>query len=60
MILSGSDEKTIRRWNAATSEEIGEPLWGRTSWVHTVALNPSGDMIVSGAYDNTIRRWNAV
>ncbi|KAF7333241.1 WD40 repeat-like protein [Mycena sanguinolenta] len=58
-IVSGSDDKTIRIWNAATGEAVGTPLEGHTGSVRSVAFSPDGRQIVSGSGDKTIRIWNA-
>ncbi|KAJ7861893.1 hypothetical protein B0H13DRAFT_1726283 [Mycena leptocephala] len=58
-IVSGSGDKTIRIWNAATGEAVGTPLEGHTDWVYSVAFSPDGTQIVSGSGDKTIRIWNA-
>ncbi|CAG7846687.1 COMPASS-like H3K4 histone methylase component WDR5B {ECO:0000303/PubMed:19567704} Short=AtWDR5B {ECO:0000303/PubMed:19567704} [Serendipita indica DSM 11827] len=57
-IVSGSDN-TIRLWDAATGQAVGEPLRGHENWVNAVGFSPDGSQIVSGSYDNTIRLWDA-
>ena len=58
-IVSGSNDHTIRLWNAETGQPIGEPLRGHNSLVNAVAFFPDGSRIVSGSGDYTIRLWDA-
>ncbi len=37
VIVSGSDDQTVRIWDATTGHPIGEPLTGHTGWVTAVA-----------------------
>ena len=57
-IVSGSDDNTVRIWDAATGELL-RTLVGHTSQVNTVAWSPDGTQIASGSLDRTIRIWNA-
>ena len=58
-IVSGSHDRTIRVWNAATGETEAGPFTRHTSSVWSVAFSPDGRRIVSGSHDRTIRVWNA-
>ncbi|EJD02307.1 WD40 repeat-like protein [Fomitiporia mediterranea MF3/22] len=58
-IVSGSDDKTIRIWDAETGAPIREPLRGHDDWVRSVGFSPDGRHIVSGSDDKTIRIWDA-
>ncbi len=57
-IVSGSNDRTIRVWNATTGEIEAGPFTGHWSPVRSVAFSPDGQHIVSGSYDQTIRVWN--
>ena len=56
-LASGSDDNTIRLWDANTGELI-ETLEGHTDRVGSVAFSPDGQILASRSDDNTIRLWN--
>jgi WD40 repeat protein len=58
-IVSGSNDKTIRIWDATTGQPIGKPLTGHTDIVYSVGYSPDGNHIVSGSFDKTVRIWDA-
>ncbi|MEV6325452.1 TIR domain-containing protein, partial [Nocardia sp. NPDC051787] len=57
-IVSGSHDKTLRLWDAATGQPIGPPLTGHTDVVQSVGFSPDGKRIVSGSHDKTLRLWD--
>ena len=57
-IASGSDDNTIKIWDAASGQEINT-LEGHADSVASIAFSPEGARIVSGSYDNTIKIWDA-
>src|SRR6266571_1760590 len=59
-IVSGSQDRTIRVWNAMTGETVAGPFSGHSNRVTSVAFSPDGQHIVSGSEDRTIRVWNAI
>ncbi|CCA73096.1 hypothetical protein PIIN_07050, partial [Serendipita indica DSM 11827] len=59
-MISGSSDRTIRLWDVATGQPLGEPLRGHKNLVNTVAFSPDGSRIVSGSSDHTIRLWDTV
>jgi WD40 repeat protein len=56
--VSGFLDNAIHLWDAETSDAIGEPFEGHSSFVNSVAFSPDGSRIVSGSL-NTICLWNA-
>ncbi|KAJ6023799.1 NACHT and WD40 domain protein [Penicillium herquei] len=56
-IASGSNDNTIKLWNAKTGEQR-HTLEGHLDWVRAVAFSPDGQTIASGSNDNTIKLWN--
>ena len=58
-IISGSEDMTIRMWDAVTGSAVGKPLEGHTGWVTCVAYSPDGRYIISGSEDTAIRMWDA-
>src|ERR1700731_4841346 len=58
-IVSGSDEKTVRLWDAGTGAHL-QTLKGHSDPVTSVSFSPDGTRIVSGSWDETVRLWDAV
>ena len=60
VIISGSDDGTVRVWRLADGAPVGEPLHGHDGRVDAVAAGtlPDGTpVIVSGGDDGTVRVW---
>lgn len=45
-------------WDVQTGAEIAR-FKGHTSWVHTLAFSPSGNLFASGSIDETVRIWDS-
>ena len=58
-VVSGSDDKTVRIWNAMTGE-MEAKLEGHTGAVTSVAFSQDSSRVVSGSHDETVRIWNAM
>lgn len=61
IVVSGSDDTSVRLWDARTGKAICAPLEGHTDSITSVAFGviDGGEVIVSGSRDNTIRVWDA-
>ena len=57
-IASGSDDHTVRLWEAASGRLL-RVLAGHGSDVKSVAFSPDGRTIASGSWDDTVRLWEA-
>ncbi len=59
-VVTGSFDKTLKTWDAATGKEIktfGGPQ-GHQGLVLCLALNSDGSLLASGGTDNTARVWD--
>ena len=57
-IVTASDDKTARVWDAATGKAIAV-LSGHEGKVHSAAFSPDGTRIVTASEDKTARLWDA-
>ncbi|KAH8797291.1 WD40-repeat-containing domain protein [Flagelloscypha sp. PMI_526] len=57
-IVSGSDDTTVRIWDAESGKRL-HTLVGHTQSVNSIVFSPDGKRIVSGSEDRTVRIWNA-
>jgi hypothetical protein len=57
-LLSGSWDKTLKLWDAATGRLV-RTLAGHSDWVLSVAFSPDGARLLSGSRDNTLKLWDA-
>jgi WD40 repeat protein len=57
-IVSGSQDNSIKIWNASTVEL--QSTWrGHSDDVRSVSFSPDGKFIASGSFDKTIKIWDA-
>src|SRR5688572_11868861 len=58
-VVSGSDDTTIRIWDAHTGQTVMGSPQGHSAAINSVAYSPDGKHVVSGSDDKTIKIWNA-
>ncbi len=58
-IVTASEDKTARLWDAETGKPIGEPLKGHLNIVSSAAFSPDGKRVVTASHDETARLWDA-
>ena len=58
ILASGSQDGTIRLWDAGSGSPIGSSLMGHQDSVNTLAFDPNGHFLVSGSSDKTIIFWD--
>ena len=58
-IVTASEDKTARLWDAETGKPIGEPLKGHEDRCVSAAFSPDGKRIVTASEDKTARLWDA-
>ncbi|KAG2050393.1 WD40 repeat-like protein [Suillus hirtellus] len=57
LLVTCSDDKSLRLWNLDTGQQVGKPLLGHSDYVLRVAVSPDGRWIVSGSRDGSILVW---
>ncbi|HEY2921307.1 MAG TPA: hypothetical protein VGK77_20170, partial [Candidatus Binatia bacterium] len=57
-IVTGSDDRTAKVWEAASGREL-LTLTGHSNSIRSVAFSADGQQIVTGSFDQTARVWHA-
>ena len=57
-MLSGSGDKTLKLWDAASGRLI-RTFEGHSGGVVSVAFSPDGTRVLSGSWDKTLKLWDA-
>ena len=59
-IVSGSDDSTIKLWDAATGACLRKLTGHDGAYVLSVAFSPDAGRILSGSSDNTVKLWRCL
>jgi WD40 repeat protein len=57
-LASASGDGTVRLWDPATGQQVGEPLTGHAGEVTSVVFSPNGARLASASGDGTVRLWD--
>ncbi|MEV4364629.1 hypothetical protein AB0J87_60365, partial [Nonomuraea sp. NPDC049625] len=57
-LASGSDDGTVRLWDARTGRPIGNPLTGHTDSVEVVVFSPDSTRLYSADLSGRVHVWN--
>jgi WD40 repeat protein len=58
LVVTASEDKTARLWNAANGKPLGEPM-KHEGIVFSAQFSPDGQLVVTASEDKTARLWNA-
>ncbi|MFE6926173.1 toll/interleukin-1 receptor domain-containing protein, partial [Nocardia sp. NPDC057663] len=57
-LASAGIDKTIRLWDPATGEQVGDLLTAHANGVYSVAFSPDGTRLASAGFDRMVRLWD--
>lgn len=56
--VTGSFDKTVRLWDVASGQMIGQPWTGHGDVVYALAVNPRNGTVATGSFDGEVRLWD--
>ncbi|MGH3999682.1 MAG: WD40 repeat domain-containing protein, partial [Pseudonocardiaceae bacterium] len=57
LLATTSRDSTVRLWDVASHQPLGEPLTGHTNTVTDVVFSPDGRLLATTSADRTVRLW---
>ena len=57
-VVTASNDKTMRLWDARTGEQVGAPIAKSGNWLRSVRFSPDGSRIVTGTWRGKIQIWD--
>ena len=58
LLASASGDGTVRLWDPATGEPVGDPSRATPARCPAVAFSPDGTLLASASGDETVRLWD--
>ncbi|MGH8902826.1 MAG: trypsin-like peptidase domain-containing protein [Egibacteraceae bacterium] len=58
LLATTSFDRTVRLWDVASRQPLGEPLTGHTDRLMAVAFSPDGRLLATTSFDRTVRLWD--
>ncbi|GMV51316.1 MAG: WD domain, G-beta repeat [Nitrospira sp. OLB3] len=58
VLVSGSDDGMVKRWDTASLQTIGPDMADQTDPIRSIALSPDSKTLAAGSSDGTVRLWN--
>ena len=59
-IITTSDDCTIRIWELASGDPVGQPLTGHADWIRAAAVTSDDTRVIAGDDTGTVRIWELV
>jgi WD40 repeat protein len=58
-LLTGGDnfDPTIREWDTATWQQVGDPWTGHSDYINAIAINPAGTLVASTSRETHVYLW---
>jgi WD40 repeat protein len=57
LLATGSDDGTVRLWDAATGSPEGSPMTGHNGPVWALRITPDGKRLITAGKDKQVRLW---
>ncbi len=57
LLATASNDRSVRLWEVASRQPLGEPLTGHTDEVYGVVFSPDGKLLATASNDRSVRLW---